>query len=315
MPKPWTQSLAPLPLRIALGLTFVWAGLGKIEATMTVQGEQAALLATMGVERVRREGPPFKTTPPAPAASTPPASTTPPPPVSQPQAPEPEPSAPATPPAAPPATSPSSEPAPAPPASTARSARAWPMLAQVTVPPTTSGVGTPQADRVYAASEFPDQITLPRLYGLALLLHKAAHPQTDASGVQPRKLWPSSLAGGSWPVALAWSVAITELVGGLLVLLGLLTRVSALALAGTMLGAIWLTEIGPALQARQVVLGFLPARDPFDVAAWRTLGWQLSLLGAALTLALLGSGALGFDRKLFPPPPPAPPPSSIKPMM
>jgi hypothetical protein len=39
----------------------------------------------------------------------------------------------------------------------------------------------------------------------------------------------------------------------------------------------------------------------------------LSLFMGAMALVVLGSGALGFDRKLFPPPPPAPPPP--RPMM
>ena len=39
---------APVPLRLILAITFIWAGLGKIVHTVPVQGEQAALLANMG---------------------------------------------------------------------------------------------------------------------------------------------------------------------------------------------------------------------------------------------------------------------------
>jgi hypothetical protein len=53
MPKNIGPSLAPLLLRLSLGLTFVWAGLGKIEATFAVKGDQAVLLASMGVDKVR----------------------------------------------------------------------------------------------------------------------------------------------------------------------------------------------------------------------------------------------------------------------
>jgi uncharacterized membrane protein YphA (DoxX/SURF4 family) len=186
-----------------------------------------------------------------------------------------------------------------------------PTLAQVTAPSISPGAGTPDPNRVYQAAEFPDAIEVPRVYGLALLLHKAANPPASAdpaSANQMMRLWPQSIGKGMWPVRLAWMVAITEVVAGLFVLVGLLTRASAIALAGTMLGAIWLTEIGPAMQAGTTVLGILPDRDPFSVDAWRALLWQLSLFMGAMALVVLGSGALGFDRKLFPPPPPAPPP-------
>jgi uncharacterized membrane protein YphA (DoxX/SURF4 family) len=96
------------------------------------------------------------------------------------------------------------------------------------------------------------------------------------------------------------------LIGGLFVLVGLLTRVSALMLAATMIGAIWLTEVGPAIQAGKVVLGFIPDRDFFTIDVWKTLLWQLSLLMSAGALAMLGCGSLGLDRKFFPPPPPPP---------
>lgn len=327
MARPLGPSIAPIFLRIALGVTFLWAGIGKMEATMTVKGEQAATLATMGVERIRDEAPPKKTRRPvtpdsAPAEQPPvnPANTVTPAPMGPPE-PVAEPtSAPAekTAPDAPktdPSTPPTDEPKPAEPPTPPQQARTMrltvPLLAQMTAPSISPGAGTPDPNRVYQAAEFPDAIEVPRVYGLALLLHKAANPpaSTDpASASQMMRLWPQSIGKGMWPVRLAWMVAVTEVVAGLFVLVGLLTRASAIALAGTMLGAIWLTEIGPAIQAGTTVLGILPDRDPFSIDAWRSLLWQLSLLMAAMALLVLGSGALGFDRKLFPPPPPAPPP-------
>ena len=188
------------------------------------------------------------------------------------------------------------------------------MLAQVTAPPISPGAGQPDPNRVYTASEFPDEFEIPRVYSLALLIHKSAYPPAkpaapDAtqSANAMMKLWPQRLAHGMWPVRLAWAVAVTEVVAGFFVLVGLLTRASALCLASTMLGALWLTEIGPAIQSGKTVLGILPDRPPFDIDAWKTLLWQLSLFMSAISLAFLGSGAIGFDRKLFPPPPPAPP--------
>lgn len=315
---------------------------------MGVKGEQAATLATMGVERIRDEAPPKKTRKPAsPEAAAPeaaPADTTPvnpadtvtpapmgppvPVPESKPQEPaQPSETAPAAEPAeADPAKTNPASPAPATPAQPKPAepmpqrsfapAMTLPMLAQVTAPSISPGAGTPDPNRVYTAAEFPDAIEVPRVYGLALLLHKAANPPASADGSsanQMMRLWPQRMARGMWPVRLAWMVAITEVVAGLFVLVGLLTRASAVALAGTMLGAIWLTEIGPAMQAGTTVLGVLPDRDPFSADAWRALLWQVSLFMGAMALVLLGSGALGFDRKLFPPPPPAPPPP--RPMM
>ena len=343
MARPLGPSIAPIFLRIALGVTFLWAGIGKMEATMTVKGEQAATLATMGVERIRDEAPPRKTrrptTPePAPATTAPPESTEtpinpattvtpapmgPPEPVPAPEAkPAAKPSEPTQSPngpkpdAPPPDAPKPADPAPVPQPPRASGALAVPMLAQMTAPSISPGAGTPDPNRVYQAAEFPDEIEIPRVYGLALLLHKAANPPASAdpaSASQMMRLWPQSIGKGMWPVRLAWMVAITEVVAGLFVLVGLLTRASAIALAGTMLGAIWLTEIGPAMQAGSTVLGILPDRDPFSVDAWRPLLWQLSLFMGAMALVVLGSGALGFDRKLFPPPPPAPPPP--RPMM
>lgn len=311
--KPLGPVLAPLVLRLVLGVTFLWAGLSKLEATTFVKGEQAALLANLGVDRVRAKAPPGPTTPTPPAPTSaksdptgdgdPGAQ-----PQSEPEPPQPQPQ---------PAPAPAQDPAPPGPTPGVQAASLqlpgsdWGLLtlAQVTAP----GVGTPPVRIAYAPSEFPDDIEVPRVYGLAILLHRAAYPpaarrEGEAPSPPPEAIWPKSLGRGSWPVRLAWTVALTEVVGGAFLILGLFTRVSAAALAGTMLGAMWLTELGPAWQSGKTVLGILPDRDPFSLELWRTFFWQLSLLGAGIAVALLGCGALGLDRKFFPPPPPAPPP-------
>jgi uncharacterized membrane protein YphA (DoxX/SURF4 family) len=112
------------------------------------------------------------------------------------------------------------------------------------------------------------------------------------------KLWPGFLGSGNWPRYFAVAVVVAELAGGILVAIGLLTRLAAFMLAGVMLGAIWLDQIGPAMQAGKTVLLLLPAHDPWDVAAWRPLLWQFSLLCSAAALMLLGAGAPSLDRAL-----------------
>lgn len=149
------------------------------------------------------------------------------------------------------------------------------------------------ATRQFTATDFPSPVRVRRLFGLALLLHGAANPE---AGKTP--LWPAGLATGSMPVYLAWSVAVTELAAGVFVLVGLLTRLSALGIAGVMLGAMWLTEIGPAIQTGKAVLGFLPDYPPFD-PQWQSLLFQVSLCMAALALAFCGPGRLSLDTALL----------------
>jgi uncharacterized membrane protein YphA (DoxX/SURF4 family) len=326
MPKSLGPTIAPLLLRLALGLTFIWAGLGKIEATFAVKGERAALLANLGVKKVRDAASSGKTVVPAtPESAKPGIKDASPLPVgpNAPQltpAPQPTPTVPTAPEPILEPSSPMGPPWPLPddkqqqpaekPVTVAPAAILT--LAQVTAPPMSPDAGK-VSERIYAASEFPDELQVARVYSLAMLIHGAGHPpmeKADPTSSQPpvpqRNLWPTRFAEGWWPIGLAWTVAVCELLGGLCVVLGMFTRVSALVLAGTMVGAIWLTEVGPAMQAGTVVWGFIPNRDFFAIDVWKTLFWQLSLLTSALALALLGAGAVSLDRKLFPPPPPAP---------
>jgi uncharacterized membrane protein YphA (DoxX/SURF4 family) len=112
-------------------------------------------------------------------------------------------------------------------------------------------------------------------------------------------LWPKVIGEGPAPMILAWAVALTELCGGAAVLIGLLTRLWSLAIAGVMLGAMWLTQFGPAIQAGTARLGFLPGHDPFDSAAWQTFLIQFALFGAAMALAFAGPGRLSLDHVLL----------------
>ena len=66
-----------------------------------------------------------------------------------------------------------------------------------------------------------------------------------------------------------------------------------------MLGAIWLTTIGPAIQSGNAALGFLPNNDTFDIAAWTPVFFQFTVLMSALALLFVGPGMLSFDRLLL----------------
>lgn len=276
-------TFAPLMLRLALGATFLWAGLGKVFTHIEVSGERAAALREMGVART--------TTAPTPTDSPDNAET-------------PDPSRPVP-----------TEPLPTPPRPTTNPAQA-PSQPSETSPGTAPGtlrlVAWPSQDS--AATE---PLKVERLYGLALLVRNAANPAPNADGTTPIPLWPAQLATGRLPVYFAWAAAVTELVAGILCILGFFTRLSALTLAGVMAVAIWLTEIGPAIQSGDTILGFLPIRETYAVAlspnGYVTLMWQVSLLSIALALTTLGAGKLSLDAALFgagsggPKPAPKPP--------
>jgi uncharacterized membrane protein YphA (DoxX/SURF4 family) len=259
-----SPSIAPIFLRAALAVTFLWAGFGKLLDTMAVTGAKAALLANMGV-----------IAPLSPDAKK---------------------------------SSSLGQPGGVPVLST--------LLAMQPASSGTPVVKEPQepakpaaevpATKSYGASDFPDERRVARMYGIALLIHAAANPASDERGNAKWAMLPASLGQGSTPRWLAIAAVATEIVAGLFVLVGLLTRVSALALAGTMMTAIWLTEMGPAIQNGQTILGFIPSYPAYGVDAagkflYATLLWQCSLLCIAMALTFTGPGAVSFDRALFPP--------------
>ncbi|MBC7835133.1 MAG: DoxX family protein [Phycisphaerales bacterium] len=153
--------------------------------------------------------------------------------------------------------------------------------------------------RTYTGTDFPENVDVRMVYHLALGIHTAANPPIDAKGNFPPSIWPKDMASGSWPLWIAWTVAIIELLGGALVLIGLTTRFWAAAIAGVMIGAMWLTQFGPAIQAGDTVLRFFPSHRILDTAAWQTLLLQFVLLMMACALMLSRPGALAIDNALF----------------
>lgn len=91
--------------------------------------------------------------------------------------------------------------------------------------------------------------------------------------------------GVAAPALLAWLVTIAELVGGVLLLVGLLTRLATLPLIATMIGAILLVKAD---------LGVIAAPE----APMPGAELDIALLAGLVALLLIGPGRLSVDRML-----------------
>lgn len=312
-------AVGPLFLRIGLGITFVWAGLGKVMGDeMSVQGEDAAILADLGVIAG-----------PAPRATTPPPAAVPtnvPPTHTKPEA-KPE-TKPETKPDVTPGTPvptqtlpvpgekkpPASEPSKTEPKADPKTdPKTNPKTAPKTAPKLNSAkpkvdselgdgpsfVRTQASAPRYTAADFSEPVKVKRVHGITLMLVKAARPGVTADGKPTMAIWPAWASGDRWPVLLAWAATVTELVGGAFVLCGFLTRFWSLGLVSTMFVAMWLTHFGPAIQSGDAVWGFMPNQPRFSLVAWQVLLWQFMLAMGGLALFFVGPGALSLDRLLF----------------
>lgn len=278
---------APLVLRLMLAVTFLWAGAGKVFKDGEFAGADAAALANMGLALTPTREVITPSKPPAPGAAAPPASTspavTPDRPISLPPDPKkkPEPGRSNKP------SRPADRDGPAV-GDAGGTGNQLPVAAAVqTAPVAVSGK--------YKAEDFPRAVNAPRLYSLAVLMKGAGTARTNETGKALSPYWPSWLSEGATPLYLAWATAMTELLAGAMLLVGLITRLAALAICGVMLGAIWLTQLGPAIQSGDTFLGVLPAHAWWDPKPWTPLLWQLSLLTSAFALVLLGAGAASVD--------------------
>ncbi len=292
-------TLPPLLIRLCLAATFVWAGLGKF-SKMDYDAQTSADLANAGVSVFEsRAVEPGQRVPPSETDDLPLDSEA-----------EPE----ATPPAdkqptmedetseaEPPADEPEvdEEPASEDPSGTPGLAHADPgyrlVLVQNQGEPTAEDVepaeatdeaqaAEPDAGR-FSAANFPNGVRAFRLYGIAGSL--AGSPLEPYAG------------------SLAWICALTELIGGLLLIPGVLSRVWGLGLAINMAVAIWLTTITPSLGDPNAFLGFWPSIAPaYGSEAWWDLVtgfWQLALGTMALAIFLGGPGRISVDSLFFGP--------------
>lgn len=288
---------APIVLRLVLALTFIWAGAGKIFPRVPFSPEQTAILANMGLDV--GVAPRAKPAAPAPAPTSTPQ-------LAPPSAPLPMPAdrASSSAPSAPRRTAEAMPPDPLlVPAASARGPA--PAAGARASPGDASSVGTGR----YSAAHFPDGAELRRVYDLALLLNSRAEvrPHSAREVIKnPVPLWPASLGMGSGAFAMAWLAAISELAAGALLAVGLFTRLACLPIIVAMGTAIWLTQIGPAIWADNIALGFLPNQPWWDPAAWSILLWQVLLIGVGVAIMLLGPGPVSLDRAMFAPSRPTP---------
>jgi uncharacterized membrane protein YphA (DoxX/SURF4 family) len=240
-------SLAPVLLRVALGAVFLWAGLAKVMDTYEFPGEEAAILANLGVIK----GPGAA---PAPDGATP-------------------------------------DPADADEGDDVGLAT-----------PHDSGVRlVAMQGRQYSAADFREPVEARMVNRLVVGLYTASHPGFDeTTGAPKRAIWPAALGEGKVVQLMAWSVALGEIACGGAVLIGLATRLASFGLVIIMAGALWLSQIGPAIQEGTATLGFLPGHSTWS-ENWTHFFFPLSLLCMSLATMLLGAGTLSLDALLFRP--------------
>ena len=148
-----------------------------------------------------------------------------------------------------------------------------------------------------------DLPVLKRLYEVAVVVSHAANPGPNDAGETPSPILPSFMGDKSTPKYLGWAAAVAEIFAGGFLLIGFMARLSGLTAACVMAMAMWLTNIGPAVMGHvPAKFGFLPfpeSQSFFDTPFYVELGWQLALLAGGLTLLFSGAGALSLDRILF----------------
>jgi uncharacterized membrane protein YphA (DoxX/SURF4 family) len=129
------------------------------------------------------------------------------------------------------------------------------------------------------------------LHGITMMLKRAA------SGDAPRV--PAFV--GDYAKWLAWIAALTEFLGGVMILFGMLTRIWGLGLAIAMVTAFWLTTANTfaGVEASGVLFKTLAFAQMTQGGEYQTAIAQIALFAMALGLVLTGAGPLSVDAILF----------------
>ncbi len=127
----------------------------------------------------------------------------------------------------------------------------------------------------------------PVLLRLVVGFVMAAHGWQKLTEMGPATFGESMVAdlGLPAPVAIGWTVTFIELIGGLLLIVGLLTRISSLLLMVVLTGALLLVKPDTGLIAP--IGAMLPGAE-----------LDLALIGGALGVLLLGPGRPSIDHAL-----------------
>jgi putative oxidoreductase len=135
-------------------------------------------------------------------------------------------------------------------------------------------------------------LLLLRLSGVGLALAHGLGKATGLLGGSDRFVEGVARLGFPAPVTFAWAAALVELVGGLLIAVGLATRVTAALAATVMAVAAFVRH--HALAQLGMVAG-LAAREPDLLASWGSPEKSLLFLVVFLALVLLGPGRWSLD--------------------
>jgi putative oxidoreductase len=132
-----------------------------------------------------------------------------------------------------------------------------------------------------------------RLSGLALAFAHGWGKLTGLAAGTSRFAVSVANLGFPFPTVFAWAAALSEVVGGILVALGLFTRVSATLAATVMFVAAFVRH-----HAHAHFLSWLRVRPvpPETLEAWGNPELAFIYLLCFIALALLGGGRLSLDR-------------------
>jgi uncharacterized membrane protein YphA (DoxX/SURF4 family) len=120
----------------------------------------------------------------------------------------------------------------------------------------------------------------------------ATPPQANADGYQARRLYTLALRmedmGWDHPDVLAWIGALTQLFGGGLLLLGLMTRIWGFSLC-VVVSALFVLDSWPLIAASPTSFLHL------DKLAANQVGLHLCLFGLSLAMVVSGAGKMSLD--------------------